>query len=545
MKFDLNDEQKMALCFLRSGKNFFLTGKAGTGKTTVIREFQKENKNMIFLAPTALAAGALKGETIHHFFGIPAADIYAPDSMTPLTDTERIKMLQMASVIVIDEVSMLRSDLFACVDQRLRQCALPEDHAKPFGGKQIVLVGDLFQLPPIVKPIGGIPVEEYLREKYGGKFVYQGPLWRESFFQVICLKTVMRQNDPAFIGLLNRVRYGIVDSNTKGLLDQRVYPIEPLSDSITRLCATRKEAKKVNDLALAGLGTEPVEFQARISGNFPESDYPLDETVLLYPGERVMFTKNERLDDGLFLYKNGEYGQIVSVNQTEACVRLANGEEVSVTAACYPHFSYRLEQDEDGADVLCSKEDGHFRQIPLIPAYAVTIHKAQGMTLEQAVISPRGCFQPGQLYTALSRCRSLEGVYLTASIDHALCDPEIIRMYDIWEYSEELFLDTLQQERERFGDAIFPFAFPRSDIQYGEKIPLLCWLKETCEVHLKRQRRGEQPPQRILSDRERTMLRQIRLYLRILDKNGCLNEWEYSKLVSAFLNLKIFVFRAA
>ena len=545
MELALNDEQRRALLYLRSGNNFFLTGKAGTGKTTVIRAFQRENRNMVFLAPTALAAGALKGETIHHFFGIRASDIYVPDSMLPLINPERTEILRKVSTVVIDEVSMLRSDLFACIDLRLRQCALPIDHEKPFGGKQMILVGDLFQLPPIIRDLDGVSVEKYLLEQYGGKFIHQGPLWRKALFRAICLKRVMRQDDPAFIDVLNRVRYGIIDSSTKRLLDQCVYPVRVLPDSVIRLCATRKEAKRINERAIAKLGTSPVKFMAHISGNFPKKDHPLEEELLLYPNERVMFTKNERQEDGSFLYKNGEYGTITSVNQTEACVRLANDDEVAVKAVCYPHFSYQLEQNEDGENVLTSKEDGYFHQLPLIPAYAVTIHKAQGMTLEQVVISPCGCFQAGQLYTALSRCRSLKGIYLTAPVEYALCDPEIVTMYDALEYSPEVFLDTLLMEQKYFPGEVFPIAFPRDDMLYAGDTPLLKWLKQTCKLHFERQRRGNQPTRCILSDKEYMMLSQIRLYARRFESLGYLSEGDYSSLASALLGLNIFLFHAA
>ena len=543
-EIELNDGQKIALRHLQSGENCLLTGKAGTGKTTVLRAFGERNKNVAFLAPTARAAEPFHGETIHHFFGFKPFEVYSPADLGPLNDKKKIELIRAASVIVIDEASMLRSDLFACIDVRLRQCAPPEAAGLPFGGKQIILVGDWFQLPPIVKENTAFPIWEFLGQ-FGGKYVHQGKLWRKAKFRVIALRQVMRQNDPEFIALLNQIRYGIRDAAMWGELNRRVVLPEELPESAIHLCPTNDEVQSINNRKINKLPGPAVVFEANIIGIFPKTDYPLDRTLRLYVGERVMFVKNEREGDH-FLYKNGTCGTIVSLENDEVCVRTDSGDEVTVKAARFPHFVHSLEKDEQGKLTVMTTEEGAFTQIPLKPAYAITIHKSQGMTLDQAIISPRNCFQAGQLYTALSRCRSLDGIFLTEPIGRVLHDPEIARLYDDWEYSPELLWDTLLRERERFSGLLFGIALPDAEIRYDKNAPLLQQLRAVCRISLLRQRRGEAPEsQCALSKRMKFLLGRIRFCAEKLEREGSLDEWEYDKLARGLLEISALAKRAA
>lgn len=542
--FKLNDGQKIALRHLLSGKNCLLTGKAGTGKTTLLLAFKEIAENVVFLAPTAMAAEPLRGETIHHFFGFKPLVVYSPAGLEPLKDKKKIELIRAASIIVIDEASMLRSDLFACIEARLRQCAPPEAAGLPFGGKQMILVGDWFQLPPVVKENTKFPIREFL-EQFGGKYVHQGKLWREAKFRVIALRQVMRQKDPEFISLLNQIRYGIRDAAMLLKFNRRVVPSEELPESAIHLCPTKREVQSINDRKIARLPGPAVVFKANIIGYFPQADHPTKMTLRLHVGERVMFVKNEREGDH-FLYKNGTCGTIVSLKNDAVRVLTDSGGEVTAKVARFPHFVHFMEKDERGKQTIVTREEGAFVQIPLIPAYAITIHKAQGKSLDRVIISPRNCFLPGQLYTALSRCRSLDGIFLTEPIDRVLHDPEIARLYDEWEYSPELLWDTLQRERERFSGLLFGVALPNAEIRYDKNAPLLQQLAIVCRISLQRQRRGEASESHgALSERMKFLLGRIRFFAKKLEREGSLNEWDYDKLVRRLLEMSALAKRAA
>ena len=439
----LNDEQKRALELLHSGRNVFLTGKAGTGKSTVLRRFQAEcNQECVFLAPTGIAAINIDGATIHSFFQLQPA-LLTPDSIEEISNRRRIKMIREVETIVIDEVSMVRSDLFAAINMRLQQVM---HNSSPFGGKQIILVGDFFQLPPVVKTE---TESDYLNREFGGHYAFQTDLWQQADFHCVCLQKVQRQkDDETFMSILNDLRYGELTERNLVIREQfgSVNVIEalthlcverpPLKKKIIYLCTTNREADRINQLNLSNLKGEEHLFRAVVQGKFPDSDYPTPEALSLKVGARVMTLTNKRTPDGEIEYVNGEIGIIEAFGEGEDStvrVRLDRGSTVSIQRAEWIKYEYELERDENtGKDVIRQHEVGKFVQIPLKLAYAITIHKSQGLSLDCVEVKlGNGCFATGQLYTALSRCRSIQNLRIDRAVypEDAITDPDVIDFY--------------------------------------------------------------------------------------------------------------------
>ena len=428
-KTKLAPEQKKALDLMLSGKNVFLTGKAGTGKSTVVDEFRIICKHgCVFLAPTGIAAININGSTIHSFFQLKPG-LLTPDSIEPIGSRKRIDMIRSVRTIVIDEISMVRSDLFVAIDMRLQEIT---GCNKPFGGKQVILVGDFLQLPPVVKEK---TEAEYLDRELGGYYAFQTALWQQADLQCVCLQTVHRQgNDALFMKILNHLRYGeleIRDIQIEGLkkplnvieaLTSLCFVATPLEHSPIFLCTTNRTADTLNQLFQSKLKGEVHVFRAVVRGKFPEGDHPTQETLALKVGARVMTLTNKRSSDGETEYVNGEIGVVEAIDDGENAVvhvRLDRGPTVSVERTKWSKYEYEPEFDANtGRPIVRQKEVGTFVQIPLKLAYAVTIHKSQGLTLDSVEVKlGNGCFASGQLYTALSRCRSI----VNLRIDRPIC----------------------------------------------------------------------------------------------------------------------------
>ena len=392
-KIKLAPEQKKTLDLMLSGKNVFLTGKAGTGKSTVVDEFRIICKHgCVFLAPTGIAAINIKGSTIHSFFQLKPG-LLTPDSIEPIGSRKRIDMIRSVRTIVIDEISMVRSDLFVAMDMRLQEIT---GCNKPFGGKQVILVGDFLQLPPVVKEK---TEAEYLDRELGGYYAFQTALWQQADLQCVCLQTVHRQgNDALFMKILNHLRYGeleIRDIQLEGLkkalnvieaLTRLCFMATPLEQMPVFLCTTNRTADTLNQLHLNKLKGEVHVFRAVVRGKFPEGDYPTLETLALKVGARVMTLTNKRTSDGEIEYVNGEIGVVEAIDDGENAVvhvRLDRGPTVSVERTKWSKYEYEPEFDANtGRPIVRQKEVGTFVQIPLKLAYAVTIHKSQGLTLD-------------------------------------------------------------------------------------------------------------------------------------------------------------------
>lgn len=398
-----------------TGTNLFLTGKAGTGKTTFLKRLKEVSpKRMIVVAPTGVAAINAGGVTLHSFFQLPFGP-YIP-SMSERREgrpdfknqfrKEKINIIRSMDLLVIDEVSMVRADLLDAISDILRRYKDPD---KPFGGVQLLLIGDLQQLAPVAKD------EEWnlLKEHYSSTFFFDSKALAESRYFCIELTHVYRQSDADFIGLLNNIRENRFDEHTLQQLNQRYIPdfqpAEP-SDYIT-LTTHNYQAQHINDRRLSKLPGRTYAFSAEINNDFPEYSYPTDAQLVLKLGAQVMFVKNDSSAEKR--YYNGKIGKIVFISPDKIVVADREGNEISVEKEIWNNMKYTIDPE---SREISETVAGTFSQYPLKPAWAITIHKSQGLTFEHAVIDAAAAFSHGQVYVALSRCKTLEGLVLSSRI---------------------------------------------------------------------------------------------------------------------------------
>ena len=460
----LNGEQEAAIELLKSGVNVFLTGEAGTGKSTLVREFIRRcGHECIVLAPTGIAALNAGGTTIHSQMRLKPG-LLNPLNLEPLTDGNRCRALRMAKTIIIDEISMVRSDLFCAMDARLRELAPAVSRDRPFGGKQIVLVGDFMQLPPVV---GSEEEREFVNEKLGGKFAFETDLWAAAMFRIVFLRTVHRQNEDAlFRGVLNNLRHGKIESAAKVLnnhcLGEKTFSVTPIC-----LCTTNREVKAINEYAQKKIKGNSRSFHAEIHGSFPETDYPTESCLELTVGARVMVLCNLRRD-GVLECVNGDVGVVIGFgveDENIVEVRLDNGRNIQLERYTWEKGVYSYDADLDkGTSVIKQNIIGSFSQIPLRLAYAITIHKSQGLSFNSVYLRlGRGCFDHGQLYTALSRCRTLSGLQIDRPVT-----------------SEDLIID----------ESVVRFHSELDKRQHIEPIDLL-WYEEAMQYYFRRLKTGD------------------------------------------------------
>ncbi|MBQ7634672.1 MAG: helix-turn-helix domain-containing protein [Bacteroidaceae bacterium] len=407
-----NPELRTAWDFVEhTGHSVFLTGKAGTGKTTFLRTVvEHTSKRCIVVAPTGVAAINAGGVTVHSFFQLPLSPYIPGAQMKSKFDFSKEKRRLIASLdlLIIDEISMVRSDLLDAIDSVLRRF---RDHGKPFGGVQLLMIGDLAQLTPVVTPTE----EPLLKAYYDTPYFFGSKALAAVDYVTIALTHVYRQQDEKFISILNHVREARLTPDDFAALAARHIPaFSPSADEgYIRLTTHNNLAARYNDAELQRLPGVGVRFSAKVRGTFPETSYPTDETLLLKEGAQVMFIKND--PSGEHRYYNGRIGRVVSLSEDEILVQCTGDDEpIAVEPLEWENTRYRLNDEtrEIEADV-----QGVFQQYPLRLAWAVTIHKSQGLTFERAVIDVNQSFAPGQVYVALSRCRTLEGLVLTAPLD--------------------------------------------------------------------------------------------------------------------------------
>ena len=424
----VNPELDLAWQFVeRTGVNVFLTGKAGTGKTTFLRRLKERSpKRMVVVAPTGVAAINAGGVTIHSFFQFPLAP-YIPNTSFRGSDEkyrfskEKKNIIRTLDLLVIDEISMVRADLLDQIDAVLR---LHKDKHRPFGGVQLLMIGDLSQLAPVVKE------SEWalLREHYATPYFFGSQALQQTQHVTIELSHVYRQTDHTFINILNEVRENRLSAESLALLNDRCISVSSnssedsvhsefkiqnseLNDGTIRLTTHNATANRYNEERMDALKGTRFSFKATVTGNFPESSYPAEETLVLKKGCQVMFLKNDSQGSR---YYNGKLGEVTFVDGSKICVRgLEDNTVVEVEPEVWTNAHYVIDKE---SKEIREEIEGEFRQYPLRLAWAITIHKSQGLTFDRAVLDVNAAFAAGQVYVALSRLRSLDGLVLTAPL---------------------------------------------------------------------------------------------------------------------------------
>ncbi len=395
---DLNPQFQQAIkCIEQQGESIFITGKAGTGKSTLLNYLRATTtKQMVVLAPTGVAALNVGGQTIHSFFRFP------PTLIDPQAIRRRgnAKLFQQLQILIIDEVSMVRADVMDGIDAALR---LYRNNPKtPFGGVQVVLCGDLFQLPPIVRD-GELTT--FFNEQYGGPYFFLAHVFATMRPYTLELTEIYRQQDERFIQVLNKIREHDLDSALFSLLNTRVLRgSEALQDDgIITLTTTNDAAFRKNKFCLDRLSAKSYAYAASITGNFEPSTFPTESLLELKKGAQVMLIRN----DPEKRWVNGTLGKVSTVTEQKVCVEI-NGVSYEVEPETWQNVQYHYNRETNRIE---EQVMGTFTQYPLRLAWAITIHKSQGQTFDNVLIDlGRGAFAHGQTYVALSRCRSLHGI---------------------------------------------------------------------------------------------------------------------------------------
>lgn len=419
---DHNRELQLAWEYAEhTGISIFLTGKAGTGKTTFLRTLRaKSAKSMIVVAPTGVAAINAGGMTIHSFFQLPTAP-YVPGSDYKDKfnfSKQKLRIIRSLDMLVIDEISMVRADLLDAVDNALRKY---RRSSAPFGGVQLLMIGDLQQLAPVVTHAD----EALLRDHYDTNYFFGSKALARIPYVTIALSKVYRQQNEQFISLLNHVRDNRLTQADVGLLNSRLNPaFRPDADAgYIRLTTHNATADNFNNSELAALPGKTHTFRAKISGVFPEYAYPTAPELTLKVGAQVMFVKNDTSAERQ--YYNGKIGIVDEISAGEVRVRCEGDDElIKVTPQSWDNMKYTVDEQ---TNTVVSESQGSFSQIPLRLAWAITIHKSQGLTFDRVIIDAGRSFAPGQVYVALSRCRTLEGIVLSTPIGVGRLggDPEV------------------------------------------------------------------------------------------------------------------------
>ena len=437
-----------------TGKSVFLTGKAGTGKTTFLKHITRTtSKRFVVLAPTGVAAINAGGSTIHSFFQLPLCP-YLPDVKELITEyqtperyrslrKERVNIIRTLDLLIIDEISMVRADLIDAVDMTLRRYRRND---KPFGGVQLLMIGDAQQLSPVVKE----NERPYMSQVYPSPYFFHAKALQKMDYVTIELQKVYRQKDREFLDILNAVRENRITSDVLKKLNARVHAYDEEDEPI-RLTSHNAKADSVNLMKLDELPGEPYSFEAETEGEFPENSYPADFVLTLKVGAQVMFIRNDPEGE----YYNGKIGKVESID-SRGLIQVTDEDSglINVTPVEWENIQYVL--DEESGEIVPSVL-GKFRQFPLRVAWAITIHKSQGLTFDRVTIDAGAAFAFGQVYVALSRCRTLEGISLDTPISYsAICSdmhvsdfnariPEIQSVESALEKEERTYLfDTLR-----------------------------------------------------------------------------------------------------
>ena len=406
-----------------TNRSIFLTGKAGTGKTTFLNDFvSKTQKKYIVVAPTGIAAINAGGVTIHSMFGLPLrtflptterVDSNTANNIADLMHhfkyrKDKLKLLRELELIIIDEVSMLRADVLDMMDFSLRSV---RRNQQKFGGVQMLFIGDLYQLPPVVR-------DEYiLKQYYNSPFFFDSYALKELPLITLELTTVYRQKDEKFLEILNEIRDGAVSDIDFETLNERCIPdFEPTDEPYVYLTSHNRMEDEINLKKLAELKGKSYFYKAEITGNFNENQYPNEEILELKTGTQIMFIRNDA--SGEHRYFNGKLAEVVEIDEQEIHVVIDGEDEIfKLKKETWDQKRYSLAEDKSIQEEVM----GSFKQYPIRLAWAVTIHKSQGLTFDRLIIDAGKSFASGQVYVALSRCRTLEGIVLKSKIT-----PEVI-----------------------------------------------------------------------------------------------------------------------
>ncbi|MFW5719759.1 MAG: AAA family ATPase [Candidatus Dojkabacteria bacterium] len=425
---ELNEQFTTILDVLEhTDKSVFITGKAGTGKSTLLNYFRKHTrKPHAVIAPTGVAAINIEGETIHSFFGFKPG-ITPNEAVKVARSSWNKELYQNLALIVIDEISMVRADMMDSIDRFLQ--TVRKDR-REFGGVQMAFIGDLFQLPPVVRSDEReIFTSEYTSPYFFDSHVIQNLLQGMEGLEIYELEKIYRQTDSTFIELLHAIRNRTVSPAQITLLNQQVRdaPTKNSEEPFIYLTATNQLADDINEAELENLHEKPKYYEGEIKGEFSERDLPTDELLGLKTGARVMFLNND--PEGRWI--NGTLGTVLEfVEEDDAdavVVMIDDGEEVVVTPNTWNNYESKFNRE---AKSIEKNEIGSFTQIPLKLAWAITIHKSQGKTFDNVVIDfGRGAFAHGQVYVALSRCRTLEGITLIKPVQarHIFMDARVVQ----------------------------------------------------------------------------------------------------------------------
>ena len=449
---ETNPQIELAFNFLEyTGTNIFLTGKAGTGKTTFLRKLKEISpKRMIVVAPTGVAAINAGGVTMHSFFQLAFGPYISGDatqsnqqkSQFNRFSKEKINIIRSLDLLVIDEISMVRADLLDAVSDVLRRY---RDRNKPFGGVQLLLIGDLQQLAPVVKD----EEWELLQDHYATAFFFDSKALRESHYLSIELNKVYRQSDSTFLDILNRIRDNNMDEATLNRLNQRYIPQFEPNDSEGYITLTTHNylAHQINERKLKKLQTHPYTFKAAINGDFPIYSYPTDEQLTLKEGAQVMFVKNDSSVHKR--YYNGKIGVVVDVNARNISVQCkGDARPITVETEEWSNVKYTI---NEATKEITESIEGTYTQYPLKTAWAITIHKSQGLTFERSIVDASAAFSHGQVYVALSRCKTLEGLVLSSPISsQSVIKDDMVQRFSQYVEENQPSSSQLEQERKHY-----------------------------------------------------------------------------------------------
>lgn len=448
-----------------TGRSIFLTGKAGTGKTTFLKAVvERSKKRSIVVAPTGVAAINAGGVTIHSFFQLPFSPFVPNSHIKSKFDfgKEKRRIIASLDLLIIDEISMVRSDLLDAIDSVLRRF---RDRYKPFGGVQLLMIGDLQQLTPVVTPED----ERLLAPYYDTPYFFGSKALQQIEYVTIQLEKVYRQEDATFLDVLNHIREAKPTAQDIETLNARCQPafVPKSGEGYIRLTTHNRLADDYNDSELAKLPYHSYRFQARIEGNFPEYSYPTSEVLTLKEGAQVMFVKND--PSGEHRYFNGRIGEIVEIDESHVCVLCpGDSEAIEVEPLTWENAQYQLNIETREIE---TKVQGTFKQLPLRLAWAITIHKSQGLTFDHAIIDANLSFAPGQVYVALSRCRTLEGMVLSTPIEaRAIISDQRVENYISHQEEEaQKSIRQLPQLKEEYYRMLLLELFDFHDIFYKEE----------------------------------------------------------------------------